>query len=61
MKMTPKNQVPQPVSGLPVYFDVNLTVGGTNTYDIPAGRSAKSFEFTLPVSGRLLGVGRHHH
>lgn len=58
---TPKNQVPQPVSGLPVYFDVNLTIGGTNTYDIPAGRSEKSFEFTLPVSGRLLGVGGHIH
>ena len=58
---TPKNQVPQPLSGLPVYFDVNLTIGGTNTYDIPAGRSEKSFEFTLPVSGRLLGVGGHIH
>jgi hypothetical protein len=57
----PKNQVPQPVSGLPVYFDVNLTIGGTNTYDIPAGRSEKSYEFTLPVSGRLLGVGGHMH
>ncbi len=58
---TPKNQVPQPVSGLPVYFDVNLTVGGTNTYDIPPGRSEKSYEFTMPVNGRLLGVGGHIH
>jgi hypothetical protein len=57
----PKNQVPQPVSGLPVYFDVNLTIGGTNTYDIPAGRSEKSYEFIVPVSGRLLGVGGHMH
>ncbi len=58
---TPKNQVPNPVSGLPVYFDVNQTIGATNTYDIPPGRSEKSFEFTLPVSGRLLGVGGHIH
>ncbi len=61
LSWTPKNQVPQPVSGLPAYFDVNLTIGGTNTFDIPAGRSEKSFEFTLPLSGRLLGVGGHMH
>ena len=61
LKWTPRNQMPQPVSSLPVYFDVNLTVGGTNTYDIPPGRSEKSHEFTLPVSGRLLGVGGHMH
>lgn len=61
LKWTPRNQMPQPVSSLPVYFDVNLTVGGTNTYDIPPGRSEKSYEFTLPVSGRLLGVGGHMH
>lgn len=61
LKWTPKNQVPQPQSSMPVYFDVNLTVGGTNTYDIPPGRSEKSYEFTLPVGGRLLGVGGHMH
>ncbi len=58
---TPRNQNPQPVSSLPIYMDVNLTVGGTNTFDVPPGRSSKSFEFTLPVGGRLLGVGGHLH
>ena len=61
LNWTPRNQVPQPQSSMPVYFDVNLTVGGTNTFDIPPGRSEKAYEFTLPVGGRLLGVGGHMH
>jgi hypothetical protein len=61
MLWTPKNQNPPPVNALPIYMDVNLTVGGTNTFDVPPGKSAKSFEFTLPTGGRLLGVGGHMH
>jgi hypothetical protein len=61
MLWTPKNQNPQPVNALPIYMDVNLTVGGTNTFDVPPGHSSKAYEFTLPVSGRLLGVGGHMH
>ena len=61
MLWTPKNQNPQPVNALPIYMDVNLTVGGSNTFDVPPGHSVKSFDFTLPVGGRLLGVGGHMH
>jgi hypothetical protein len=61
MLWTPKNQNPQPANSLPIYMDVNLTVGGSNTFDVPPGKSSKSFEFTLPVGGRLLGVGGHMH
>ena len=61
MLWTPKNQNPQPVNALPIYMDVNLTVGGLNTFDVPPGKSTKAYEFTLPVSGRLLGVGGHMH
>ncbi len=61
MLWTPKNQNPRPVNSLPIYMDVNLTVGGTNTFDVPPGKSSKSFDFTLPVAGRLLGVGGHMH
>jgi hypothetical protein len=42
-------------------MDVNLTVGASNTFDVPPGKSTKSYEFTLPVGGRLLGVGGHMH
>jgi hypothetical protein len=58
---TPKNQNPPPVNALPIYMDVNLTVGGTNTFDVPPGKSTKAFEFSLPTGGRLLGVGGHMH
>ena len=61
MLWTPKNQNPQPVNSLPIYMDVNLTVGGSNTFDVVPGKSSKSYEFTLPVGGRLLGVGGHLH
>ena len=61
MLWMPKNQNPQPVNSLPIYMDVNLTVGGSNTYDVPPGKSEKAWEFTLPVGGRLLGVGGHLH
>ena len=61
MLWTPKNQNPQPVNALPIYMDVNLTVGGSNTFDVPPGKSSKAYEFSLPVSGRLLGVGGHMH
>src|SRR5215210_2507754 len=61
MLWTPKNQNPPPVNALPLYMDVNLTVGGTNTYDIPPGKSSKTYEFTLPTGGRLLGIGGHMH
>jgi len=61
MLWTPKNQNPRPVNAMPIYMDVNLTVGGTNTFDVPPGISTRAYEFTLPVSGRLLGVGGHMH
>jgi len=61
MLWTPKNQNPRPVNSMPIYMDVNLTVGGSNTFDVPPGKSSKAHEFTLPVGGRLLGVGGHMH
>jgi hypothetical protein len=61
MLWTPKNQNPPPVNALPIYMDVNLTVGGQNTFDVPPGKSSKAYEFTLPVGGRLLAVGGHMH
>jgi len=61
MLWTPKNQTPRPVNSMPIYMDVNLTVGGSNTFDVPPGKSSKAYEFTLPVSGRLLGIGGHMH
>ncbi len=58
---SPPNLNPRPVNALPIYMDVNLTVGGTNTFDVPPGISEKSYEFTMPIEGRLLGYGGHLH
>jgi len=61
MEWTPPNQVPRPVDVLPFYFDVNLTVGGDNEFDVPPGRSERSHEFVLPTEGRILGLSGHLH
>jgi len=33
----------------------------TDSYDLPAGRSSKSYEFTMPLTGRVLAIGGHVH
>ncbi|MGH7561126.1 MAG: hypothetical protein ACRENB_08900 [Gemmatimonadales bacterium] len=58
---SPTNLNPRPLDALPIYMDVNLTVGGTNTFDVPVGRSEKAYEFEMPIDGRLLGVAGHLH
>jgi len=62
LSYSPTNLNPRPVDALPLYMDVNLTVGKSNTYDITtAGKHEKSWEFTMPVDGRLLGYSGHLH
>jgi len=46
---------------MPLYVDVNNVIGGVTTYDLPPGKSSKSYDFTLPVSGRLIAMGGHLH
>ncbi|MGE0553145.1 MAG: hypothetical protein AB7R55_06925 [Gemmatimonadales bacterium] len=58
---SPPNLNPRPLAALPIYMDVNLTVGGSNSYDVPPGKSEKAYEFTMPIGGRLLGFGGHLH
>lgn len=58
---SPPNLNPRPVEALPIYMDVNLTVGGSNSFDILPGRTEKAWEFTMPLGGRLLGFGGHLH
>jgi hypothetical protein len=61
MIYSPSNLNPRPLAALPIYMDVNLTVGKGNGFMIPTGRSEKAWEFSPPVDGRLLGVGGHLH
>jgi hypothetical protein len=60
MRWTPRNLLPRPVSALPLNVDVAFGVGG-NTFAVPPGRHERSCEFTLPVSGHLLGASGHLH
>jgi hypothetical protein len=61
LRWTPRNTVPQPVSLIPLALDVSGHVGATPAYDLPAGHSERSIEFTLPLAGRMLAAGGHLH
>jgi hypothetical protein len=61
LEYSPANLNPRPVNALPLYMDVNLTVGGTNEFNLPSGHGEKAWEFTMPVTGHLLGFSGHLH
>ena len=61
LSYSPNNLSPRPRDALPLYMDVNLTVGKGNGWGLKPGRNEKSWEFTPSVSGRILGVGGHLH
>ena len=50
-----------PIDVLPFFVEVNCTIGGTSAYDLPPGRSERSAEFTMPLSGSILAIGGHMH
>lgn len=50
-----------PESVMPIYVDTNNHIGGKTSFDLPPGRSVRSYEFTLPVDGGLLAAGGHLH
>jgi hypothetical protein len=54
-------QVPKPLVALPFLVDVNFVCGGANSYAVPAGRSTRTYEFSVPLAGRLLAAGGHLH
>ena len=46
---------------MPFYVDVNNHIGGATTFDVPPGKSTRSYEFQLPIGGKLVGIGGHIH
>jgi hypothetical protein len=46
---------------LPLYVDTDNRIGDKTSFDLPPGRSMRSFEFELPVSGGLLAASGHLH
>lgn len=57
---TPAAAWPTPVSVYPLYMRV-VPPGAPSDYDVPPGRSVKSWEGRPAVSGRLLAAGAHLH
>lgn len=56
-----RKQGHRPIEVLPFYVDVNNVIGGTTAFDVPPGKMVRSAEFTMPIGGRLLGIGGHMH
>lgn len=50
-----------PMRAYPFYLDVMPPAGETHAYDLPPGRSEKSWEGRPAIAGRILGVGGHLH
>ncbi|HEY4100863.1 MAG TPA: hypothetical protein VGM20_08305 [Gemmatimonadales bacterium] len=61
VEYSPTNLVPKPVSVLPVYLDVMNPVGQDVDFDLPAGHTSWHRDFSLPLSGRIIGAGGHAH
>ncbi|HEX3926622.1 MAG TPA: hypothetical protein VHW65_01380 [Gemmatimonadales bacterium] len=63
LKSSPANLTPRPVAVLPFKVDVNSHPGMPDSWDVPPGPGtySKASIFTVPVSGRLLGIGGHMH
>jgi hypothetical protein len=61
MPYLPANTLIKPISVFPVQMDVDNTPGQPDVYDLPPGKTTRTFEFKMPISGRFLGVGGHLH
>jgi len=61
MPYTQAKSWPKPRSVFPFYMDVTEPAGETHAYDLPPGRSERSWEARPAVSGRILGVSGHLH
>jgi hypothetical protein len=61
MDYTPRSRGDAVTEVLPVCFDTDNRIGESNMWDVRPGRSEKAWEFTVPVSGGLLGVTGHRH
>ncbi|HEX8694959.1 MAG TPA: hypothetical protein VF746_21290 [Longimicrobium sp.] len=57
---TPADAWIRPLSILPFYMDV-MPPASLHSYDLPPGRSSKSWEARPAVAGRIVAVGGHLH
>jgi hypothetical protein len=57
----PDDRTPRPREIRPIDIDLSFRAGSSSGFDVGPGRTVYQRDFTLPVSGRLLGVGGHLH
>lgn len=57
---TPSDAVLRPMSVLPFYFDV-MPPASLHSYDLPPGRSRRTWDARPAVAARILAVGGHMH
>jgi hypothetical protein len=57
---TTVNALIKPIAIFPFYMDV-MPPASRHSYDLPPGKSSRSWEAKPVVSGRILGVGGHVH
>jgi hypothetical protein len=60
LKLTPSTSWIRPLAIHPVYLDV-MPPAGQHAFDLPPGRSTKSWEGRPAVAARLLAAGSHLH
>jgi hypothetical protein len=61
MRWTPADGRRTPTQVMPINLDVNHVPGESSAYELPPGRSARTFEFEAPINGRLLAISGHLH
>lgn len=61
MDLAPEPHASDVRAVLPVYFDTNNEIGGSNAFDLPPGPTTQEWEFTVPVDGELLAASGHLH
>ena len=57
---TPGDALMKPISVFPFYMDV-MPPASLHSWDLPPGRSSRSWEARPAVAGRILGLGGHLH
>jgi hypothetical protein len=60
LDVSPARPWVRPIAVRPVYLDV-MPPAGTHAFDLPPGRSSKSWEGKPAVAARLLAAGTHMH
>jgi hypothetical protein len=58
---SPSNFFPRPVDVIPVYMNATNPIAAPADFDLPPGRNEFKADFTMPLDGRVIGVGGHLH